>query len=292
MPSLRWLWLSSIPALVALGAPVPARAAKELLTVDPAHSEIALQDDSSLAFGFAGGIDGGAGVFAAIGTPGATLPSGTVSDGRRTSLAGSVFVDIVPGTSIGIASRATTITGGTSGSFLPGTPAAPATPAPANLAAAFTDATIGVTGKAALRSLRLSLAAPSDAAPVPLTPAGGGKWSFAGPVTVVLLSGAVDGSSNLSAETLRGGLARGSVDSPSGGTVEDLPGGRHKVTIALDAQGTVPGSARMAPLPITSMTLHLTGQLVATAAPEPDAGAAAAVAAGLLALRARRRRVR
>jgi hypothetical protein len=285
---LRWLW--SVPVLVALGAPVPARAAKELLAVDPAHSEIALQDDSSLAFGFPGGIDGGAGVFSAIGTPGSTLPSGLVSDGRRTSLSGSIFVDLVPGTSIGFASRATTVTFDASGSFLPGLPAAPATPAPANLAVAFSNATLGLTGKAALRSARLSLTAPSDAAPAALTPAGSGTWTFAGPVTVVLLNGVVDGSSSVSAATLHGALARGSVVSASGGTVEDLPGGRHRVTLPFDAQGVLPGSARTGPVPTTSVTLHLAGQLVAaTPAPEPDARAAAATAAAVLALRARRR---
>jgi len=278
-----------ILALAAIGASAPARAVTELLTVDPAYSEVALLDDSSLAFGFPGGIDGGVGTFSAIGTPGATLPSGTVSDGRRTSLSGSIFVDLVPGTSIGFASRATTILAGTSGSFLPGTPAAPETPAPANLAAAFTNVTLGITGRAALRSVRLSISDPSDAAPVALTPAGAGKWSFPGPVTVVLLQGAVDGSSNLTAETIRGALERGSVVSASGGTVEDLPGGRHKVVLAVDSQGVAPGSASTGPLPITAVTFHLAGQLVAATAPEPDAAAAAATAAGLLALRAWRR---
>jgi hypothetical protein len=267
----------------------PAMAARTLFALDPAQSEIAIAADSELRFGFLGGFDAGVAALTAIGTPGATLPSGTTSDGRRTSVSGTIFAEIEAATSIGFASRKTTLVAGSSGSFAPGLPATPAAPASANLAASFAVPLLDVTGGAALRDTIFSIAAPGFAASIALTPAGTGKWTFAGPLTIVLVQASLDHASSIAGGAGHGTLGPANLTSVSGGTLEDLGAGRQRLTLDVDARLGLPASPLAAPLPVTSIDLHLTGRLVAITAPEPEAAARAVVALGALAALRRRR---
>jgi hypothetical protein len=285
-------------ACLAAGAN-PARAEELFFQVDPERSVITLAAGSQAVLPLPqnfSGIGFGSRTMAYLapqgGTPG-KLPDGSTSDGLRTALVGLLRTDFAdPPATLRIVRDATQLQLGTSGSWTPGLPNQPATPAPAGLALRFTDPALGWQWSAALREWTLSVS--TEGVGTALTPSGGDSWSFAagcasptpGCPAFRVENGNID-SADSNGFLGRSGFRSGqdmlvSPPSVAAGQLLRLPGGKWELRIPFSLTLPVDGLELYDPLGIDH-TAVLTGTVVAV--PEPGAGSAtAAVSLALLAI--------
>lgn len=295
--------LCAVLACLAAGA-ASARAEELYFAIDATRSVVSLAPGSQAVLPLPqnfSGIGYGSRTMAYLapqgGTPG-QLPDGSTSDGLRTALAGLLRTDLGdPPTQLRIVRDASQVLLGPSGSWGPGLPNQPGTPAPAELALRFTDAALGWQWSAALRDWVLSVS--TEGAGAPLTPAGADAWSFAagcaspgpGCPAFRIENGNID-SADTNGFLARSGYRSGadalaSPPSVAAGQLLRLPGDRWELRIPFSITVAVDGLELLDPLGIDH-TAVLSGTVVAV--PEPSAGAAPAAALALLALAGSARR--
>lgn len=273
-------------------APALARAAIFEFAIDPSQSWIQIDTaQSGMRFDVPGpflGILVGVSPQSGPGIAGGTLPGGFVSDGTRSALSGTIRANVQP-TRVGFLTASTLVTIGSFGSFLPGSDAAPATPAPANLAVHIEDPLFGIDGDLVLRSGRFSMFGQD----LPITPtATPGRFTFS--PGFALTPAWVDGHYASALNGARSSLATTNIQPFSQNdvtaTFEQLPGGGLRLTLPYDLTGAPFGLPLIAvPLP-ANLQVRATGQIVATAVPEAGEAWPALVALLLLARRRGERR--
>lgn len=283
---------SALPLLVLpllLAAPA-AEALLSTLTLDPTRSTLSFSGTASLDFGFPGDpsvtpiqsqLDFP--TLVAAGAAGATIGDGSTSDGRRTSLTGSVEIDQ---TGDVLQILGAELTPDISGSWVPefGLFASNA-----QLAGAFVDPTYGIGAELAIRF---------------------GELELVGAVlkTSVLANSIQIGADSVaSARFTQGGIdyrtvgtfgeAFGtppipqafSVTSLAGGALVETSPGQGELTLPLTASLVLAPEVFPVGLPLT-VQLDFSGELVATGAisPIPEPTSAALLALGLIALSCRR----
>lgn len=212
----------------------------------------------------------------------AVLPDGSVSNGLRTNLTGTVFLDVT-GDQLQFLSERTLLEPIESGLWLPGALEDWETPAGAQAGVAFSDVDLGLEGNAALRQSFLTIRMPNHT--LTLTDEGGGVQSFtltpAKPVTYRFATGHLDWDLGLTGASASKGIPEALMYDPDGtGALEDLGGGQKRLTLPFDfdlvlTQATVGG-----PIP-TQVTLHLAGELVAYAIPIPEPGTGLLLGSGI-----------
>jgi hypothetical protein len=167
-----------------------------------------------------------------------------------------------------------------SGLWLPGVPGDIGTPASADLAVAFSDSELAIDGSAAFRESVLNPIFPATT----LVDQGGGLQSFApNYVTYQFATGlldydlGLDGASGRTAlDTLQPVWDRDEV-----GTYQDLGGGVMRVTLPFAFDLLVYDYDLRSPVP-TTVTIGLSGEIVAMVIPEP--GTALLMGVGLVGL--------
>jgi hypothetical protein len=267
-------------------APAPVRAVENYFLV-PDQSYVQLDAESGFSIEL-----GSSTAFAPFvsqlgivpGASGLALPGIGASDGLRTSLSGTVRADITS-TQIAIQRGGTTLLPARSGTWGPGIPSAPATPASAPLAVAFAAPSLGLTGAAAVRGTAFTL----FSLPSSLTPQSATSWIFGAISLVSVLGGVIDFDTNLAAIGGRGFLdpTQQFVSFGGSGLLEDLGGGLRRLTLPFDVTMTL-GPSDLGNLPVGA-TLALSGRIVAYNQVIPEPSAWVLVALGSIGLGVARR---
>lgn len=265
-----------------LSATTESHATVGSFAIDSAASEVTLGGD--VTFEFAG--ESVQLPFTAPGD-GATLPSGTESDGLQTFFQGTLTAEITSD-SIRFHLGDGDVQVGVNGSWTPGVPGDTGSPADGNVALDFADATYGILGSAVGRDVRFRIS--SLAIPLVETGPGSGVFNFDAAAFVTLFGGAVDIQTNIPEPFRR--VTLGGPPFPNmapTGTVERLAGDQVRITLPLAAIAMFSvEDALDAPMHL-DLHLDVNGQIVAQGAPEPSHLAQTAVGLTLLVALARRR---
>lgn len=295
----RYASIGLVAGLALQGAPDEARATAVRFYVSPFESRVTLGGGLLVDFGgagspvfvpFAAQVSGGG----AGGTP---LSGGPASDGLTTSVSGQLNPELnlaASPSSIQLRTRFE-LTPGTSGSWLPGSPADPAAPAPAQIGLSFADAGLGLSGRAALRDAAFVL----ESGVLLMQQAPAGHYRFPVPlapglpvpsVTWRLAAGVFDYETNLPGLSGRAFLPELSVQaSLDDATLDVLAGGLQRLVIPVDLTIAIAPDLLGIAVPVT-LLLDLSGEVVAyDQAVVPEPASAGLLAAGLVALAARAR---
>ncbi len=211
---------------------------------------------------------------------------GSATAGLRTNLEGTLLADIGGG-QIQVLPQLSLISPVDSGLWLPGVPGDTGTPVSADLAIAFSDSELGIDGSAAFRESIFNLMFPATT----LVDQGGGVQSFAPTfVNYQFATGLLDYDLGLEGASGRTALDTLLPVSQHGvvGTYEDLGGGVMRVTLPFAFDLRVYDYDLRSPVP-TTVTIGLSGQIVALVIPEPSTALLLGVGCAGLAISGRRR---
>lgn len=273
---------AAFPALLLVAVlPWPLHAAEGTFAIDPALSEVTVSGSVTLE------LPSGPVVmpFGSQGS-GATLPSGAMSNGLTTSLSGTIVADVTE-TTIRFLSTGTHIEPGISGTWAPGsTSKADTTSAPAQVGVRFADVGLSLEGTAILRnfvmrfsSLEKTLTETGPSTDIFELSASGSAMLLKGEALVLfdLVTPPCSFSSQPCAEFVRFPAIAGSNMAISPATLARPEGSPPTITLPILVVLALDETSMMTTLPL-SVTLTLSGQIVAVPEPSPQPMALAVLA--------------